>query len=111
MPLETTGNQPLAAIFYDAACPFCVNMVERFHRSLVRRRFEFTPLQTPGACGMLGVDDDHLLDEMRLRLRDGQVFAGADAVAEIARRIWWGWPLWALSRLPGAMPRFSVPID
>lgn len=40
---------------------------------------------------------------MRLRLDDGTVFGGAAAVMEIARRIWWAWPLWALSRLPGAM--------
>ena len=40
---------------------------------------------------------------MRLRLVDGTVFGGAEAVVEIARRIWWAWPLWALSRLPGAM--------
>ena len=31
------------------------------------------------------------------------MFGGAAAVVEIARRIWWAWPLWALSRLPGAM--------
>jgi len=31
---------------------------------------------------------------MRLRLRDGRVFGGAAAVVEIARRIWWAWPLW-----------------
>ena len=40
---------------------------------------------------------------MRLRLTDGTVFGGAEAVVEIARRIWWAWPLWAISRLPGAM--------
>ena len=51
----------------------------------------------------LGVPDERLLAEMRLRLRDGKVFGGAAAVVEIARRIWWAWPLWALSRLPGAM--------
>ena len=53
--------------------------------------------------GLLGVPEDQLLDEMRLRLHDGTVFGGAAAVVEIARRIWWAWPLWALSRLPGAM--------
>jgi len=31
------------------------------------------------------------------------VFGGAAAVAEMARRVWWAWPLWAFSRLPGAM--------
>jgi hypothetical protein len=49
------------------------------------------------------VRDDQLLDEMRLRLQDGRVLGGAAAVAEIARRIWWAWPLWAFTQLPGAM--------
>jgi hypothetical protein len=25
-------------------------------------------------------------------------------VVEIARHIWWAWPLWLLSRVPGARP-------
>jgi len=40
---------------------------------------------------------------MRLRLHDGTVLGGAAAVVEIAPRIWWASPLWAISRLPGAM--------
>ena len=57
---------------------------------------------------MLGVSDEHLLDEMRVRLEDGAVFGGASAVMAIARHIWWAWPLWALSRLPGAMPLLNA---
>ena len=57
----------------------------------------------PGAPAEFGIPDDQLLAEMRLRLRDGGVFGGAAAFVEIAHRIWWAWPLWALSRLPGAM--------
>jgi predicted DCC family thiol-disulfide oxidoreductase YuxK len=90
-------------VFYDADCKFCVNAARRFERVLARRRFELVPLQVPGASAEFGVPEDQLLAEMRLRLRDGRVFGGAAAVVEIARRIWWAWPLWALSRLPGAM--------
>lgn len=96
-------DRSLASVFYDADCRFCVSIVRRFERVLARRRFELVPLQAPGASGQAGVPDEQLLDEMRLRLRDGSVFGGAAAVVEIARRIWWAWPLWALSRLPGAM--------
>ena len=89
-------------MFYDADCEFCVNAARRFERVLARRRFELVPLEGPGASEF-GVPANQLLDEMRLRLRDGRVLGGAAAVVEIARRIWWAWPLWALSRLPGAM--------
>ncbi len=97
-------HRSFASVFYDADCRFCVNAARRFERVLARRRFELVPLQAPGASAAFGVPDDQLLAEMRLRLHDGRVFGGAAAVVEIARRIWWAWPLWALSRLPGAMP-------
>jgi predicted DCC family thiol-disulfide oxidoreductase YuxK len=93
----------MARIFYDADCRFCVSAARRFERVLARRRFELVPLQIPGASADLGISGDQLLAEMRLRLHDGTVFGGAAAVVEIARRIWWTWPLWALSRLPGAL--------
>ena len=99
----TDNDRSVASVFYDADCRFCVNTARRFERVLARRRFELVPLQVPGASAKFGVPEDQLLAEMRLRLRDGRVFGGAAAVVEIARRIWWAWPLWALSRLPGAM--------
>ena len=40
---------------------------------------------------------------MRLLLTDGRSLGGADAIVEIARRIWWAWPLWVISRFPGVM--------
>jgi predicted DCC family thiol-disulfide oxidoreductase YuxK len=99
----STRDEPSATVFYDADCRFCVDWARRFERVLGRRRLELVPLQTPGAGAALGLRDELLLDEMRLRLQDGEVFGGAAAVVEIARRIWWAWPFWALSQLPGAM--------
>jgi predicted DCC family thiol-disulfide oxidoreductase YuxK len=99
----TDRDRSVARVFYDADCQLCVTAARRFERVLARRRLALVPLQIPGASDAFDVADDHLLDEMRLRLPDGTVFGGAAAVAEIARRIWWAWPLWALSRLPGAM--------
>jgi predicted DCC family thiol-disulfide oxidoreductase YuxK len=102
--MTNDNDRPFARVFYDANCQVCVGAARRFERVLARRRFELVPLQSPGASAEFGVADDQLLAEMRLRLGDGTVFGGAAAVVEIARRIWWAWPLWALSRLPGAMP-------
>ena len=93
----------MAAIYYDDECGVCRGMLQRFGPTLARRRFTFVPLQAPGAARLLGVSDEHLLDEMRVRLEDGAVYGCASAVMAIARQIWWAWPLWALSRLPGAM--------
>src|SRR4051812_36709162 len=91
-------------VFYDSSCPFCVEAARRFESVLERCGFCLMPLQTSGTAARLGIGSDELLTEMRLQLQDGTVYGGADGVTQIARRIWWGWPLWAVSRLPGAMP-------
>jgi predicted DCC family thiol-disulfide oxidoreductase YuxK len=98
----------MPAIYYDDECRFCRGMLQRFGRTLARRRFTFVPLQAPGASRVLGVPEEHLLDEMRVRLDDGAVCGGASAVMAIARRIWWAWPLWAMSRVPGTMPLLNA---
>jgi predicted DCC family thiol-disulfide oxidoreductase YuxK len=33
----------------------------------------------------------------------GDVLGGATAVVYLARQVWWTWPLWAVSRVPGVM--------
>jgi len=104
MSLETTDHRRVDGIvFYDGECSLCRRGARRLGRALARRRLELASLQAPDACARLGVAEDDRLKEMRLRLEDGTVFGGAAAVIEVARRIWWAWPLWALSRLPGAM--------
>jgi hypothetical protein len=63
----------MAALYYDDECRFCRDLLRRFGRTLARRRFTFVPLQAPDAARLLGVSDEHLLDEMRLRLENGTV--------------------------------------
>jgi predicted DCC family thiol-disulfide oxidoreductase YuxK len=82
-----------AEVFYDAECAFCGRTARVFENVLIRRHVRLLPMQTLGT-----------FDEMLLRFEDGTIIGGADAVVDLARRIWWGWPLFALSRVPGAMP-------
>lgn len=95
-------------VYFDSQCGFCVSTVRRFERVLARRGFALVPLQSPGAARLLGVSEADLLTEMRVRLDDGTVLGGAAAVAAVARRIWWAWPLWAISRVPGLMALMQV---
>lgn len=71
---------------------------------LGQRCFHLLPLQSPEASPWLGATGLAPLGEMRLVLADGRNLGGADAIVEIARHIWWAWPLWAVSRFPGIMP-------
>ena len=103
MARATTSNGTVdGTVFYDGECSICTRGARRFESVLARRRIALAPLQTPDACARLGIAEEDRLKEMRLRLTDGIVFGGPSAVAELARKIWWAWPLWAFSRLPGA---------
>ncbi len=91
-------------LFYDGECRLCCESARRVERILDRRRFVLRTLQSPDAPRLLGLSGPALLHEMRLLLADGRHLGGADAVVEIARRIWWAWPLWLFSRVPGVRP-------
>jgi predicted DCC family thiol-disulfide oxidoreductase YuxK len=91
-------------LFYDGECHLCCESARCVERLLARRRFRLCTLQSPDASQRLGLSGGPLLREMRLLLADGRNLGGADAVVEIARRIWWAWPLWLFSRVPGVQP-------
>jgi predicted DCC family thiol-disulfide oxidoreductase YuxK len=77
-------------VLYDAECRFCTTWAQRGGHLLGKRGFRFAPLSEPA-------------DEMKLVTGGGETIGGAHAIVYLARRIWWGWPLWAVSRVPGVM--------
>jgi len=89
-------------VFYDGECPLCTGAVARFAPMLHRHRFNLAPLQMPWTQKRLGLKTGEPLVEMKLLTEYGQIYGGADALAQIARRIWWAWPLFALAHIPGA---------
>jgi uncharacterized protein len=88
-------------LFYDGDCSFCINSVRRFERMLKRSDFVPVSFQTSWARARLGLKPDSELTEMVVLTVDGQRFGGADGIAQIARRICWTWPLFALAQIPG----------
>ena len=108
MNTETTDNiakQPAAGwVCYDGECAFCLRWLRRVERPLLRRGFRFVPLQTPWVKAKLNLPEAELLTEMRLLLPDNYILGGADAAVVLARYVWWLWPLWFVSHIPGAMP-------
>ena len=90
-------------VFYDGQCPLCVWLARRFLFVLRRRGFQSIPLQTPWVRARLGLDEEDGLEEMLVLTLGGALHGGAEAVVYLAHRIWWAWPVYALSRLPGAM--------
>jgi predicted DCC family thiol-disulfide oxidoreductase YuxK len=88
-------------VLFDGECEFCRTWARRMERVLSGRGFLFIPLQTPWVRAFFHLREDVLLGEMRVLLRNGTAFGGADAIVELGRYVWWGWPLFALAQIPG----------
>jgi predicted DCC family thiol-disulfide oxidoreductase YuxK len=98
-----------AVIFYDAACGLCDASVRRWQRVLLARGFKFQPMQSlEGARQMCALSGQlptefptelptefptELPGEMKLLTSAGTLIGGVDAIAYIARHIWWAFPV------------------
>jgi len=90
-------------VLYDGDCSMCVRLAGRFGSILRRHGFDLAPLQSPWVRSRLGSLACEPLDEMFVLSSSGDVIGGADAVVFLARHIWWAWPLYSITRLPGVM--------
>ena len=100
----TLARKPVRGgwVLYDGECSLCTTSAARFASLLHRYYFAVAPLQTPWMQERLQLEPGKPLLEMKLLTTGGEVFGGAEALWQIARRIWWAWPLFAVSFLPGA---------
>jgi len=103
MVSERTTEAAQNWVFYDGECSLCLNAIARFAPMLRRHHFDLAPLQTPWVSQHLDLKLDEPLTEMKMLAEDKTIYGGADALAQIARRIWWAWPLFALGQIPGVM--------
>ena len=87
-------------VLYDGNCGFCQRWIPMWEKFLTRRGFESIPLQTPWVMERTGLSMEELLQDLRILLPDGRIYAGADAYRYVARRSIWLWPFWALSMVP-----------
>ncbi len=107
IPIQT-GEAARGWVLYDGECPLCLATVARFGPLLRRHHFDLASLQTPWVQKRLGLNPGEPLKEMKLLTADDQIYGGADAALQIARKIWWAWPLFALAKIPGLTPLFHV---
>ena len=65
------------------------------------RGVKFVPLQTGWVRRRLNLPEEELLGEMRVLTPYGKVLGGADAHGYLWSLVWWLWPLWLASKMPG----------
>jgi predicted DCC family thiol-disulfide oxidoreductase YuxK len=102
---EINGEGPARGwVLFDGSCRLCREAAQRFARLLRRHGFEPATLKAPWVQARLGLAAGADPAEMIVLTADGASFGGADGILEIARRIWWAWPLFAAAQIPGVMP-------
>src|SRR5262249_47472408 len=90
-----------AWVLFDGECSYCVSLARFLQRVIAGYQFGFLPLQTPWVRDLLNLSDQELLSQMRVLTVGGRLYGGADALFEIARRVWWARPFFWLSHFPG----------
>jgi predicted DCC family thiol-disulfide oxidoreductase YuxK len=107
MKKNEPDTSPIGWILYDQSCGFCRNWVPFWEPALRRRGFAIAALQEEWVRDQLKLPPDEWLNDLRLLLSDGRHLAGAEVYRFAMRRIWWSWPLYLLSILPGGRQLFD----
>ena len=94
--------RPDGWVLYDGACGFCSKWIPFWQPSLEKRGLRVTPLQAAWVKERVPLlSEAELLEDIRVLLDDGAVLQGPHAYREMMRRMWFAFPLWVLSVLPG----------
>lgn len=88
-------------VLYDGDCGFCRWFIGHCQKTLEKYGFYTAPLQEQWVGERFGLSEEVLLRDLRLLLDNGQTHQGADAYRYVMRRIWWAWPLYLITIVPG----------
>jgi len=105
---SASNRQPAGWILYDDSCGLCRRWIPFWEEPLQRRGFVIAPLQADWVRDKVNLDKDALLKDLRLLLADGRLISGADVYRYAMRRIWWAWPIYLLSVIPGVRQLFDA---
>ncbi len=95
-------------VLYDGDCSICTRTARRCKGLLERVGFQIAALQVAEAGVECRRDERGRPTEMIVVMPDGRKLGGADGIVAIARRLWWGWPLYAVAQVPGVMNLMRV---
>lgn len=99
---------PIGWLLYDDSCGICRRGISFWEAPLRRRGFAVAPLQEPWVRSRLEALDVPPVDDFHLLLASGSLITGSDAYRFAMRSIWWAYPAYALSLLPGVRSLFDA---
>jgi len=93
-------KQPAGWILYDDSCGFCRRWVPFWENTLRKRGFEIAPLQADWVKEKLQLNENELVQDLRLLLENGEQIQGADTYRYAMKRIWWAYPFYLVTITP-----------
>jgi predicted DCC family thiol-disulfide oxidoreductase YuxK len=93
-------NNPTGWILYDDSCGFCRRWVPFWENTLRKRGFEIATLQADWVRQKLQLNENDLLQDLRLLLTNGEQIQGAAVYRYAMKRIWWAYPVYLFSIAP-----------
>ena len=94
-------------VLYDGDCGVCSRWVTSWGPTLLRHCLAIAPLQSAWVQERTGLPPADLLSDIRLLQPTGQLLAGPDVYRYMMRRIWWTYPVYLLSKVPGLSQLFD----
>ncbi len=88
-------------VLYDADCSVCTRLARFWGPTFTRLGLSVAPLQSPWVGRRTGLDERELLKDILLLQRDGSLISGPDVYRYVMRRLWWAYPLYLASMVPG----------
>jgi len=98
--MSVNKTNPVGWILYDDSCGFCRRWVPFWKNTLRQRGFEIATLQADWVRQKLQLNENDLLQDLRLLLVSGEQIRGADAYRYAMKRIWWAYPVYLFSVAP-----------
>lgn len=104
---EPTTHPRRGWVLYDGPCGFCSRWVPHWAGVLDRAGFAIDTLQAQWVHERLHLSPEDLVADIRLILVNGDTRRGADVYRYVMQRIWWAWPIYVLTTVPGLRQVFD----
>lgn len=103
----TVPDGPDGWVLYDGTCGICGRWVPKWAPTLERIGLGTAPLQSEWVAAATGIPEAQLLEDLHLVERGGRVLRGAEAYRSLLRRIWWTYPCYLATLVPGLRQLFD----
>jgi hypothetical protein len=104
----TSLQEPRAGwVLYDGDCGVCTRLALTWRPTFSRLGLETAPLQSPWVPKRTGLSLPELLTDVCLLETDGTLISGPNVYRYVMRRLWWAYPFYLLSKVPGLSHAFD----